>query len=237
MGSKRDTIVADVEKLPQDDLVDLYQKLADSYRNVKSENEERKQEIHQTKQQNKTLVRTQIDLQGELENINAAHQQEIDEFVKRGNAAVESLKQKNHEVMSDKVQLESRVDELSSQLGQMQKLCEDLTVKLAEKKPLPRISDGFSRRLELENRELQEMFGELKATHDETTNANLERQRQIEELNEKILCLEDNLDSRKTELEEKNEAMEGLQEKLQELTIELAMLKSAPEDQSKLIVV
>lgn len=48
------------------------------------------------------------------------------------------------------------------------------------------------------------------------------------------MCLEDNLEFKKGEIEEKNATIESLQENVQDLTVELAILQKAPEDASKL---
>lgn len=51
MSSNNDTIIADVSMYSQDDLVDLYVKLAESYRRIKEENENLNQENFHAKQQ------------------------------------------------------------------------------------------------------------------------------------------------------------------------------------------
>lgn len=73
----------------------------------------------------------------------------------------------------------------------------------------------------------------MQANLNEATSLTRSLQNVIEELSEKVQCLEDNLESKKMEIEEKNDAMESVQEKIQELTVELAVLRSAPEDASK----
>ena len=230
MGSKRDTIVPEVECLPQEDLVDLYQKLADSYRTKKYENEEFLQQLHYLSQQSKVLVSSQNDLQQELENINTIHNEEIENLERKNVGIVENLREKSNELFNDKVYLESRVDELTSNLDELRKELTDVKLKLVQQKPAARVSDGFSRNLETENEQLQRLLNEATETVQESHSQRSVQASKIEELKEKLLCLEDNLETKKAEIEEKNDAIEGLQEKNNELTVEIAMLKSAPDE-------
>lgn len=111
--------------------------------------------------------------------------------------------------------------------------CDELRIKVATHKPTKRISDTFSKNLERENEHLQLTINEMQANLSDASSQTRSLQNVIEELSEKVLCLEDNLESKKIEIEEKNDAMESVQEKIQELTVELAMLRSAPEDASE----
>lgn len=106
-------------------------------------------------------------------------------------------------------------------------------MRIAASKPAKRVSDTFSQNLERENEHLQLIVNEMQTNLGESTMLNREKQNIIDELRERVQCLEDNLESKKLEVEEKNDAIETVQEKIQELTLELAMLRSAPEDASK----
>lgn len=231
--SKNDTIVSDVVCLGQDDLVELYEKLAESYKRLKTENEENLQQIHQSKQKLKILVSSQNDFQNEFDSVSVNHRKELEEVVRKNASVVETLKAKNHELESDKVVLESQVLESQEKLQEAQSNCELLKEKLAEQKPRPRISDSFSTNLERENEHLQLIINEYTEKMTELEQKLADKHERLEELNEKILCLEDNFESKKAEVEEKNDTIEGLQEKVQELTVELALLKSNPEDAGK----
>lgn len=236
MTSNNETIVNNVCNLSQDDLVDEYEKLATSYRQLKEENERRKQELHQERIQKKTLISTQNDLQHELESINTIHQEELRVFHEKTRSTVEFLKQRNHELQNEKIQFESETEELKKELQDSQADYDELRTKLQNFKPPTRLSDSFNRHLESENESLQNELREMKAKLTKTETESRQKHSQITELNEKILCLEDNLESRKSEIGEKNDAIEVLQETLQDLTVELAMLKSAPEDASEFTI-
>lgn len=237
MSSKNDTIVIGVENMSQDGLVDVYDKLAESYRRLKQENEECKQVFHQQKLQVKMLISSQNDLQSELECINATYREDIQEIKRKSSSEIAHLKSRNHDLTIDKIQLETKIDELNSKLLERQKECEELKAEVACQKPNSRVSDSFSRNIELENENLQQMLHEMKAQLNEIELQGSEKQSRLEELTERLHCLEDNLESKKHEIEEKNDAMETFQEKINELTVELAMLKTAPDDASKLLFI
>lgn len=217
MSSKRDTINAYVNDLPRDDLLDLYEKLAEAYRSLKTENEENKQKNHFHKQQMKVLQRSQIDLQSELDGINEIHKQKIEAIVKQNISAVESLKNARQEIENDKNLLEAKIDELNLLLAEKEN--EQAQQKLKSETPKPRISDTFSLNLEIEVESLHRELKEVQEKMNLVVQQNLEKNQQVEELREKIYCLDDNLESKKLELEEKNEAIESLQEQLHEVSI------------------
>ena len=235
MSSKRDTIIdINVETYPRDEIIDLYTKLASEYRRLKEESELSKQELHHRKQQTKLLQQSQSDLQNELDGINETYKAETDAIMKINNGIIESLKKSKQEIESDKSLLETKLDVLTKHLNEQELEIKVLRDKIVNKKPAPRISDSFSINLEIEIESLKEsqiqVCGKLEGEIKKSQEKNL----QIEELRERILCLEDNLESKKSEIEEKNESMESLHEQLNEMTVEIALLKTAPDESSKL---
>jgi chromosome segregation ATPase len=233
MSSKRDTIVPDVDKYPRDDLVDLYNKLAESYLRLKQEHDDTKQEVHQMRSQNNILQRSQNDLQNELDGISESHKKDIETLEASSHAAIEVLKHSKSEIENDKLFLETKIEELDKQLKAQNEEIEELRVRLVKTKPAPRISDSFTINLEVEIEGLKENLLEVQEKLRDGIRESREKDLKIDELQERILCLDDNLESKKLDLEEKNEAMESLQEQLNELTVEIAMLKSEPDESSE----
>lgn len=233
MSSKRDSIVPDVGNYPREDLVDLYTNLAASYGRVKDENELNKQEIHQIRSQLKILQRSQNDLQNELDGINESHKGEIDNILKSHSTVVEGLKSSKLEIEGDKLILETKIEELIREIEDQNEIIRDMRVKLSKSKPVARISDSFSINLEVEIESLKEKLMDVHGQLEEGIKENQDKEAQIEELNERVLCLEDNLESKRSEIEEKNDVIESLQEQLNEMTVEIALLKNAPEEASK----
>lgn len=232
-GNKRESIVSNIEALPKDDAVDLYYTLGDLYSSVKQELDERTQELHQQKSQTKLLLSSQIDLQSELDSLTSTHNEELNEVKRSSNSVIEGLKDKNRELTSDKLQLESAVEELTKHLVESQKLTDDLQFQLSHRKPALRYSDSSNKFLEAEMEELKLTLSEMNGSVRGKSEVIKEQRSQLHELKEKLMCLEDNLESKKSELDEKNDLIEALQEKIQEAIVEIATLKSSPEDASK----
>lgn len=229
--SKRDTIVADVDQMPQDDVVDLYGKLADQYRNVKAENEGFQQQIYHSSQQLKILTSSQQYLQQELESIQASHNEEIEGITRKHASVVTELREKNFELESDRNFFENKADELSRRVTELEN--EARAAVTVQKPVAPRMSDAFQANLENENKNLQSSLSDLN-NQLRTALAQLTSQTStIEELKEKMLCLEDNLETKKAEIDEKNDAIEVLQETNNEQALELVVLKTAPDDASE----
>lgn len=234
MTNKRESIVPNVDTLPKDDVVELYGKLAELYLSVKKDVDQFKQELYNQKSQTKMLTLSQNDLQSELDSINASHKQELDDFAKKSNSAIEALKEKNRELETDKIQLESAMEELSKQLVESQKLSDDLQFELEKRKPTPRYSEETTKFLEAEVEILKQTLFQERSSIIEKNETIKEQRSQLEDLKEKLACLEDNFESKKMELDEKNDTIETLQEKVQEAMMEIAMLKASPEDASEL---
>lgn len=228
-----ESVVINAGNLSQDDLLEAYKNFGHSYRQLKEEFEKCKQDLHQNRLQKNMLLSTQNDLQHELDSVSSTHQEELEALIEKHCSTVEHLKKKNYELQTDKIQLETDIDELAKQLLDSKADCDELKTKVENHKPATRVSDSFSKSLELENENLQLMLKEMAQKLAEREAQSSEQHLKIEELTEKILCLEDNLDSKKSEIEEKNDAMESLQEKVHEMSVELALLKTAPGDASK----
>ena len=76
----------------------------------------------------------------------------------------------------------------------------------------------------------------MKEQAEEVTMKYSESASKVEELTERLACVQDNLESKKVELEEKIELLEHLQEKMHEMSSELTLLKNSagPGDNSEL---
>lgn len=230
---KRESVVPDIESFPKEDVVDEYEKLAGLYSNLKRELDECKQQLHHEKTQGKVLRSSQNDLQSELESITNAHKKELRDCLKNSGATIEVLREKTRELTKEKSQLESVTEELSKQLVESQKQNDDLRYELTNRKPATRYSDASTKILENELAKLQQVVDETLASEREKTQIIESQRLQIEEFDERLICLKDNLESKKSEIQEKNEAIEALQEKVQEAIEEIATLKASPDDPSK----
>ncbi|CAO1363493.1 unnamed protein product [Diamesa hyperborea] len=233
MNPNNETVLNDFETLSHEDLLDAYEKLADSYKKIKILHETEHQVCYELKRSNQVLTSSEIYLQNELESINIIHNKELDEVRQKNINILEDIKEKNHELLSDNSKLENKNEDLNSRITDLEYDIEMLKARYIEEKPRPRISDVHPTPLEQENENLQLVIDEIRENMEAISDQNKSYLQQLEELKEKVMCLEDNLESKKLELDEKNESLEALQDKITELTVEMAIYKSAPEDANR----
>lgn len=231
MSKKRDTINPEIETLDQGDVVYEYGRLSESYKNVKSELDAKKQKIHQTSQINSSLQASQGELQYELEQVYNTHKQEIDKINREHSSTIEHLRLNISQLSTEKIQLEVFIENLKEKLLESQRKCEELKANQILK--LPRVSDSFATNWELELDNLREIHKEREESFSREVQ---QKQYMIDELNENVACLEDNLVTKQLMIEEKNDTIEQMQEKNQELMIEIATLKNVPETASEFFV-
>lgn len=236
MNSADCTILKDVSGLETDDLAAEYEKLAKCHQILKNDYENLFQTIHELKRNNKSLKLAQDDVQNELETISSIHAKEFDEQMIKMNATVEELKEKNHKLSKEREFFETKVEELTPQVHEMKLEISELKSKLIEVKPRPRISSGtHSSAVEIENENLQAMVNILQEKIETTTYQITSHETKIDEQKEIIMCLTDCLESKKTELAEKLESIDSLQNRIIELNMEIAICNNTPEDASKYI--
>lgn len=233
MNPNNETVLSQFETLPYEDLLDAYEKLSDSYRKIKDLHETEHQIAYELKRNNQVLSSSEMYLQNELETINVIHNKELDEVRQKNINILEEIREKNHELLSDNSKLENKNEDLNSKITDLEYDVEMLKARCSEEKPRPRISDVHPTPLEQENENLQLVIDELRENMEAMSHQNKTYVQKLEELNEKVMCLEDNLESKKSELDEKMESIESLQDKITEMTVEMAIYKSAPEDASE----
>lgn len=177
------------------------------------------------------LVLAEQFLQSELESVNSVQSKEQEQATSKLHHQIEELKHKEHELLADNTQLENKCDVLTAQLEKVEHELKEAEKSKTVKPVKPRLSDIFVKELELERtiQELDEKNKEQEKMLKVLSSQNSENLAQIEELKDKLLCSGENLESKKSELTEKDELIESLHEQLNELNMELAMLKSAPE--------
>ncbi len=174
-------------------------------------------------------------LQSELESVNQVHSKELGEITSKLHHQIEGLKQREHELLTENGRLENQCEDLSNKLESVE---QDLKEAI-DSKPAPkqksRDSDVFLREIQLERtiQELTDQNKEQEVMLQDLTKQNSQFSATIEELKDKVMCLEDNLESKKSELKEKEELFESTHEQLNELNIELAMYKSAPDSDNR----
>lgn len=235
MSANNDTIINDLSQLAHDDLIESYEKLAVSYRLMKSENDAQKQQIHYQIQEIRTLSMTQADfyeMQAEIETVNERHRINVEDIMRKNSSQIDEMRRLLNEMESDKLLLDEKVYVLQEKLkerdSEIEKMKENI---MAKSKP----RQSFSQEYQLKIEQLTQELFEMKSQFSKSQRTLDDKNHKIEEMSEEISCLKDNLESKKTEIEEKNDLIDTLQEKSQELTMELSALKIVPADESKFI--
>lgn len=233
MCSNNDTIINDLSSLTHEDLIESYEKLADSYRLLKSENDDQKQKIHFQTQEIRTLSMVQNDfyeMQAEIESTNEMHRMDVEDIMRKNSSQIDDMRRLLNELEADKSQLDETIVQLQKQLNEKDSVIESLKVNvMAKSKPRQSFSQEYQMRIEQLTQELLEMksqFAKIQRALDK-------KNHQVEEMTEEISCMKANLESKKIEIDEKNDLIDNLQEKSQEMTMELSALKTAPADDSK----
>lgn len=230
MSFQNDTIV-DVSNLTQDDLLDAYEKLAKSYRNVKVELDETTQKLHSQNQQRKVNENLISDLQSELDQLNFINASELQQCEKRS----EEFKAKNSELIMQNQLLEEKIDNFGILITELRSEVESLKGLLTEKTIKPRISDAHTNLLEIENNQLRSRVNDLEFELKDVKEQLADCNEGIEQYREKVKCLEENGESKKAELDEKIEMIDQMQEKINEMTAELFKFSTSTvlDDDSK----
>lgn len=230
MALNNDTIV-DTTQLTHDDLLEAYEKLSSFYRTVKNELDLTSQKLHSEISQRKVLENLVNDFQSELDQANSNQEENLKQSEKK----LEELKEKNLQLAMEKHSLERKIDDFGGTIKDLRHEVEELKGLLSEKTFKPRISDSYSKCLESENEEMRAKNHQNEIQLQELMEKYCECQSMIEDYQEKIKCMDENIESKKIELEDKNEVIEHLQEKMHELSTELATLRnpSVLEDNSK----
>lgn len=221
-AENNDTIV-DTSTLTQDDLQDAYEKLAKKYSELKESNDNLNQKLHQEISHKKVLENTLNDVQNELDSINVVNSKELSQLVKKN----EEVRIKNQSLIMEKNVLENKIDDLTATINQLNKEVKEVRGLLAVKAIKPRVSDTLAKSLEIENENLRTTINEMKEQAEELTIKYSISANKVEELTERLECVQDNLDSKKVELDEKIELMEHLQEKMHELSTEVTLLRNS----------
>lgn len=231
MCANNDTIVNDLSALTHDDLIDSYEKLAESYRHLKNENDQQKQQIHSQIREIRTLSMTQNDfyeLQAEMESMNERQRMQV---VDTTSNQTDELKRKLSSMEYEMTQLQEKFEVLHGEAKEKDSVIGSLRddIKMRSK---PRQS--FSHEYQMKIEQLTQEIDDLKSNYRNAQYQIEEKNHQIENMNEESTCMRENLQSKKMEIEEKNDLIENLQEKILELTMELSSLRMAPADDSKI---
>uniref|UniRef100_A0A1B0AZ89 Protein Spindly n=1 Tax=Glossina palpalis gambiensis TaxID=67801 RepID=A0A1B0AZ89_9MUSC len=221
---------SDVLNLSPEDLLEKYCKLNDRYQEMVKVNEADTQHIYELKGALQRATAAEAFLSQELDqltsyenNRNTNDLQQLQQEIERLENANRKLKQDFDVVVDENIQLSKVVEETVKNKTDLPVVVSPQESKLS--------NEDFERMqmLENENIELLRKMEEFQESFLRCTLTIAEHEKNIEILRDQVNCLEENLKSKQTDLEEKVSMLESTQEQLIEANAKLAMMTSMPE--------
>ncbi|XP_039966275.1 protein Spindly [Bactrocera tryoni] len=222
--------------LPLEDLQDHYGKLFERYRQMRDDAEADTQRIHELKRNLETAYAAENYLSQEIEELmrTLATIEKESKGKTKVETELEDLRRQHHTLSADYSTLQQDYAALSAENAEMRKQLE--TVKSAKRLSTSSIVDAGTEELtqriaslEGENFSLMKKLEEFQESMVRQTMALAERESNIEVLRDQVTCLEENLRSKREDLDEKTVLLESTQEHLADANARLAMLETKPE--------
>ncbi|XP_017858698.1 PREDICTED: protein Spindly [Drosophila arizonae] len=224
----------DLNALTIEDIVEEYKLLHERHERLKERSEEDAQRLHELKRSLDTSLAAERYLTQELEHLSAQTQASGPTPEPRVQQELEELRRKyknlqlEHETLQQ--DYDAKVEDVVSLKAKLESAVRDLESFALVK--ANSVDDEITSRfnaMELENAELMHKLAEYEEIKVKNTFAIAEQEKTIEMLKDQIDCLEQNLRSKRDELEEKLQVLESTQEQLVDANAKIAMLSSAPE--------
>ncbi|KXJ74844.1 protein Spindly [Aedes albopictus] len=236
MSAANQTIIADIQSLTGDELAEQYRRLADAYRTLKRAHEDELQASYELRRNYQTASESVTYMSAELESIDSVHKEELAKLKEKYVLTLTGLKDSNADLKQYNSTLEATVDDLQKQTSALKEKIEELEAGSANSESVTGNSTLNSEKeafLERENEELKQAIAEQQEKIDTLMLQLVNSESTVENLKEKIECVEDNLSSKRQELEEIRTLLDSTQEENMRLNGEIAALRSAPQDANK----
>ncbi|XP_037958279.1 protein Spindly [Teleopsis dalmanni] len=222
--------------LSTDELLEQYFNLHEKYTKLKIANEHDTQRIHELKRNLETTTASQAYLEQELEQL--INNSKVGEENKTLRAEIEELRRKHNTAKIKQDTLQQDYDALYTENDELREKLKYVDLERENKnkdKSLDNIelTNEYAERislLERQNGELLKKLVEYEESNVQSTLSIAEREKNIAILQDQVLCLEQNLNCKRDELEENVQLLECTQEQLAETNAKLMMLSSAPEN-------
>ncbi|EDV99147.1 protein Spindly [Drosophila grimshawi] len=224
----------DLSALSIDDIVEEYKILHDRHQQLKERSEDDAQRIHELKRSLDTALAAEKYLTQELEHLSAQAQAACPSADDRMLKELEEVRRKYKSLQLEQEILQqdydAKVEETSTLRAKLESAARDLELN-ATLKANSSHDESASRLsvLELENAELMQKLAEYEDAKVQNTFALAEQEKTIEVLKDQVSCLEENMRSKRDDLEEKLQLLESAQEQLVDANAKIALLTSAPE--------
>uniref|UniRef100_A0A0A1XPI4 Protein Spindly n=1 Tax=Zeugodacus cucurbitae TaxID=28588 RepID=A0A0A1XPI4_ZEUCU len=222
--------------LPLEDLQDHYGTLFERYRQMHDEAEEDIQRIHEMKRNLETAYAAENYLSQEIEELmqTLASIEKDNKGQTKVDTELEDLRRQHHTLTTDYTTLQQDYATLSAENVEIRRELE--TVKSSKRLSTSSMVNAGTEELtnriatlEGENFSLMQKLEEFQESMVRQTLILAERESNIEVLRDQVTCLEENLRSKREDLDEKTTLLESTQEHLAEANAKLAMLETKPE--------
>ncbi|XP_023296427.2 protein Spindly [Lucilia cuprina] len=228
----------DIINFSRDELLEEYCKLFDRFQDLRESNEADTQKIHELKRSLDTATAAQAYLTQELEQYTNSDSNEIEHDLHKTQAELLDMKKKYGKLEGSFTTLQQDYNAL---LEENTKIAHDLEESLKRKEHVPKeidtqITDDYVMRiqaLENENMDLLQKIEDFEERSVRYTLTIAECEKNMEILRDQIMCLEENLQSKRVDLEEKIQILESTQEQLAEANAQIAMMSAAPDNDER----
>lgn len=223
--------------LTHDDLLDEYDKLSQLYSSLRKQSEKSSQEIFELRRGAELSEKREKYLNQELESLSEIQNKELHEEKQKHSYEADELRHRLNAAKSSFVELEMELDKVKEELAGARALLESKPAecKCKEKARETTADDAQTdllEKMEQEQQTLLEELDELKRKLHEALQANSRYEIELENVKECLLCTKGNLNNKNDELEEKNQIIDTLQEKMIGLSAELEELKNGTGNKS-----
>ncbi|ALC38844.1 Spindly [Drosophila busckii] len=227
----------DLNALGVDDIVEEYKLLHERHQQLKQSQEQDAQIIHELKRSLDTAHAAERYLSQELEQLSVS-QNADNTMDPRMQQELEELRRKYKNLQAEQETLQLECDAKTEETSELKAKLETATRELEANAAL-RANSGHDEctaralALEQENSDLMQKLADYDDAKVQSTFAVAEQEKQVEILKDQVSCLEENLRSKRDELEEKLQLLESTQEQLVEANSKIAMLQSVPENNER----
>ncbi|KAH8333503.1 hypothetical protein KR059_000390 [Drosophila kikkawai] len=225
----------DLKALSVDDIVEEYKLLHQRHQHLKLQSDQDAQRIHELKRNLDTALAAEAYLTQELEQLSSQPQ--------LNNAGgdpqeLEDLRRKYRILQEEQESLQQDYDQKAEEGKTLKKLLEAKEKELLERASLSSrdLHEECAARvnaLELENSEMMQKLADYEENSVKITLSVAEKDNTLECLADRVSCLEQNLNCKRDELEEKLQLLESCQEQLVDANAKIALLTSAPENNER----
>lgn len=223
----------DVSSISIEELQEEYQKLKEKYSQLCALSDSDRQRIHELKRSLDTATAAEAYLSQELEQLSSVQTSQDDVLLHKKQNEIDELKKRQAVLLTENEDLHEDVAVLRAENEKLKQEIKELKAQVRPVEVTYQIPKEYAElrdKLEAENLEL---LAKLDETHEcvvKFTMALAEKEKHIEIFKDQVICLEENLQSKREEVDEKTHLLESAQEQVVEMNAKIAQLTSCPDN-------